>query len=101
MWVARTLFRILYKSGIKPQLHHRASEMISLRQAAITGQKYDSRWLTHSPATLDVTGSRPTRATFLRFIFSSRQVSDTEGIKMVCVTLQELTVTSNVCGDNW
>jgi len=28
-------------------------------------------------------------------------VSGTEGLKMVCVTLQELTVTSNVCGDNW
>jgi len=28
-------------------------------------------------------------------------VSGTEGLKMVCVTLQELTVTSNVSGDNW
>jgi len=27
--------------------------------------------------------------------------SSTEGLKMVGVTLQELTVTSNVCGDNW
>jgi len=37
---------------------------------SILGGRVDSR--SHSPATMDVTGSRPTPATFLRFIFSSR-----------------------------
>ena len=30
-----------------------------------------------------------------------RMVSSTEGRKMVCVALQEITVTCNVRGDNW
>ena len=28
-------------------------------------------------------------------------VSGTEGLKLVCVVLQELTATCNVSGDNW
>jgi len=49
---------------------------------------------------LDVTGSRPNSGEFSEIYFLDT-VSGTEGLKMVCVTLQELTVTSNVCGDNW
>jgi len=60
-----------------------------------------AEWLTHSPATLDVTGSHPNSGDFSEIYFLESIVSGTEGLKMVCVTLQELTVTSNVCGDNW
>jgi len=66
----------------------------------------------HSPATLDVTDSLPNSGDFSEIYFLESIVpesgdciesivSGTEGLKMVCVTLQELIVTSNVCGDNW
>jgi len=35
----------------------------------------------------------------LRFIISNQTFSDTEGLKMVCVTLRELTMTCNFSGD--
>jgi len=58
--------------------------------------------LTHSPATLDVTGSRPNSGDFSEIYFlESIQSPAQRDLKMVCVTLQELIVTSNVCGDNW
>jgi len=61
-----------------------------------------AEWLTHSPATLDITGSCPNSGDYSEIYFSRvNTVSGTEGLKMVCVALQELTVTSNVCGDNW
>jgi len=47
-------------------------------------------------ATLEVRA--PASTTFLRFIFSNRQVSGTEELKMVCVTLRELTLTFNISG---
>jgi len=59
-------------------------------------------WLAHLPATLDVTGFAPQlRRLFWELFSRVDTVSGTEGLKMVCVTLQELTVTSSVCGDNW
>jgi len=60
-----------------------------------------AEWLTHLPATLDVTGLRPYSGDFSEIYFLESIVCGTEGLKMVFVTLQELTVTSNVCGDNW
>jgi len=41
------------------------------------------------------------RRLFLDLFSRVDTVSGTEELKMVCVTLQELTVTSNVCGNNW
>ena len=59
-----------------------------------------AEWLEHSPETLEVTGSCPTFAVFQRFISRIDTVSGT-GLTMVCVALQELTVTCNDSGDNW
>jgi len=70
-------------------------------QSMVAKLRYADSRMPHSPATLNVTGSHPNSATFLRFISRVTTVSGTEGLKMVCVTLQELTVTSNVCVDNW
>ena len=42
----------------------------------------------------------PPSAVFQIFISRIDTVSGTEGLKMVCVALQELTVTCNVSGDN-
>jgi len=52
-----------------------------------------AEWLTHSPATLDVTGSRPNSVTF-EIYYLELIVSGTEGLKMVCET-------SDVSSDNW
>ena len=60
-------------------------------------------WPKHSPVTLEVTGSRPAFggiSEIQRFISRIDIVSGTEGLKMVCVALRELTVTCNVSGDN-
>ena len=46
-------------------------------------------------------GSAPPSAVIQRFIYWIDTVSGTEGLEMVCVALQELTVTGDVCGDNW
>jgi len=62
-----------------------------------------TEWLTNSPVTLDVTGSLPMqlRRLFLDIFSRVDTVSGRVGLEMVCVTLHKLTVTSNVCGDNW
>ena len=61
-----------------------------------------AEWLKHSPATLEMTGSRPTFWRYFRDLFSRIDtVSGTEGLEMVCVALRELTVPCNVSGDNW
>jgi len=44
----------------------------------------------HLDAAVEAIGSPPASATFLRFVFSTLIVSRTEGLKMVCVTLQNL-----------
>jgi len=45
----------------------------------------------------------PLRCLFLSrpIVFRIDTVSGTEELNMVCVTLQEFTVTSDVSGDNW
>ena len=48
-----------------------------------------------------VTGSHPPSIVFQRFISQINTVSGTEGLIMVSVALQKLTVTCNVSGDNW
>jgi len=59
-----------------------------------------AEWLAHSTTTLEVTGSRPSFGDILRFVSRIDTVSDTERLKMVCVTFQEFNVTWNFSGDN-
>ena len=57
--------------------------------------------LTHSPATLEVAGSRPPLpAVFQRFVSRIDTVPSTEVRQMVCVALQELTLTCCVGVDD-
>jgi len=61
---------------------------------------YGRAAITHLSTTLEVMGSSPCSCgdiSEIRFLASI--VSGTVGLKMVCVTLQELTVTRNVSGD--
>jgi len=44
---------------------------------------------------------RPSFGNISKIPFLKSIVSDTKGLKMVRVTLQELTVTDNVSSDNW
>ena len=59
-----------------------------------------AEWLTHSSATLDVTGSR-LKVVYQRFISRIDTVSGTEGLEMVCVALGDLTVTCYVSFDKY
>ena len=58
-------------------------------------------YLKHSPATLEVTGSRPTFGSISEIYFLESIVSGMEGLEMVCVALRELIVPCKVSGDNW
>ena len=49
---------------------------------------------------IEVMGLRPTFGGISE-ISRIDAASGTEGLKMVCAALQELTVTCNVSGDNW
>ena len=60
-----------------------------------------AEWLKHSPAMLEVMGSPPISAVYQRYIPRIDTVSGTEGLELVGVALQKLTVTCNVSGDNW
>jgi len=46
-----------------------------------------AEWLTHWPATLDVTGLRPNSGDVSEIYFLESIVSSAEGLEMVCVTL--------------
>ena len=60
-----------------------------------------AEWLEHSLAILEVKSSRPNFSGISEIYFSNLSVSGTEGLKMVCEAIQELTVTCNVSGDYW
>ena len=59
-----------------------------------------AKWLTHSPATLEVTGSRPTFGGISEIHMSNRDSPALRDLKGLC-GIAELTVTCNVSGDNW
>ena len=65
---------------------------MSFRFDVLKGRFTVAEWLTHSPATLEVTGSQlhtPPSAVFLRFISLVDTVSGTDELEMICVALQE------------
>jgi len=60
-----------------------------------------TEWQTHSPTTLEVTVTRLSVGVISRFISQIDAVFGMEGRKMVCVALQEFTVTCNFIDDKW